>query len=224
MRYKAIIFDMDGTIVDTEHIWEQTNKEIIVRRGIEFTPELKKELASLLQGLGLPESCQIIKDVAGLDDDVETIIQETKQTAHHLYRTGIIFVKGFLEFHNNAINHGLKVGVATNADDGTLHITREKLNLEQLFGKHIYNISHVNNVSKPDPALYLHAAEQLGEDPDNCVAIEDSAHGIQAAKGAGILCFGINTANKPEQLRHADVVIDGYEEIDLKRLLKIDRK
>ena len=160
-----------------------------------------------------------------LDDSLEDLITETSHFACELYEREVRFIDGFLKFHREATQkYNLKVGLATNADTQTLTITDKKLNLKNLFGEHLYNISHVNEVCKPNPDLYLHAAKKLNLDPQECIAIEDSAHGIQAAQSAGIFCIGINSANTPEQLSKAHFTIDTYDEIDLPRLLKIPKK
>lgn len=93
------------------------------------------------------------------------------------------------------------------------------LNLENLFGKHMYTISHVANQPKPNPAIYLYAADQLGHQPHECIAIEDSPTGIQSAKDAGMYCIGINSSRRPELLRAAHAIINHYDEIDLDTLL-----
>ncbi len=111
------------------------------------------------------------------------------------------------------------MGIATNANDATLAITQQCLLLNSFFDNHVYGISCVNNVGKPNPAIYLHAAHQLGIDPHECIAIEDSANGIRAAQQAGMFCIGITTSGNPYQTEKAHLVVDSYKEIPLKELI-----
>ncbi len=219
MKYKAIIFDLDGTIVDTDRIWKQTNQILIESRGICYTPELRTELDSRTHGLTFQKSCIAIKELANLKESPEDLAREGRLIAISLYKQGIVYIKGFKEFHKAICTFNLDKAIATNADDHTIRLTDEILNLRQFFGKHIYGVSAVNYTPKPDPALYMHAAKELGYKPELCIAIEDSAFGVQAAKGAGMYCIGINTGGNPLALKKADAIINCYTEINIKKIL-----
>lgn len=220
MKYKAIIFDMDGTIIETNHIWNQARKDLIAARGVQIPHEVDQEIERNSIGLGLPQSCALIKEHAKLEDEIHVLVKEKSDRACALYAQGICFIDGFEHFfHNQVKKHPLKLSIATNADAQTVQVTNDALKLHHLFGEHIYNIEHVNFIGKPNPAIYLHAAKMLDVKPEECIAIEDSAHGIAAAKAAGMFCIGINTGKNRERLAHADMIIEQYDQFTLASLL-----
>lgn len=221
MNYKAIIFDLDGTIINTETIWDTASRELIKRRGIILDQKIELNLMSQIHGLALHKSCLLIKETAQLSESLEDLIQEKTEIAHTLFKKHIEFIPGFIEFHGQLATYNLKSGVATNATPETAELTDKILNLRQFFGEHIYNVAHVNFANKPDPALYLLAAQKLAVDPVACIAIEDSTHGVTAAKKAGMYCIGINTAHNRQALIDADSIVDSYSQIDLPALLEI---
>ncbi|MGE0207293.1 MAG: HAD family hydrolase, partial [Candidatus Babeliales bacterium] len=146
--------------------------------------------------------------------DVMTLVEQKSALAMKLFEKELQFVHGFQEFHQRVIDKELKTGIATNANNLTIATTDKALNLSSYFGQHIYGISCVKQ-GKPDPAIFLHTAEQLEAEPRDCIVIEDSPHGIQAAKAAGMTCIGINTGKNRKALEAADHIIDYYHEINL---------
>lgn len=219
-KYDAVIFDMDGTITLTDHIWGRASLMVLERRGIKPDNATLAKLQHATQGLAVHKSCLLIKETFNLSDPVEALIAENTSNVHNLYtQEGIVFVPGFEQFHETLTKHSLKTGIATSATPESAALTDRLLNLQRFFGNHIYNMGHVQYKNKPDPAVYLHAAEQLAVKPARCIAIEDSAHGIRAAKCAGLYCIGINTSGKLEQLKEADCIVAGYHEINLENLL-----
>lgn len=219
MKFKAIIFDMDGTIVNTEHLWHKATATLIAKRGITLSCQAQKNLHQRLSGLDVYQSCALIKQTIHAPESVTELIQEKTSLALSFYNNDITFIEGFTDFHQEARSLSLKMGIATNANDATLAITQQCLLLNSFFDNHVYGISCVNNVGKPNPAIYLHAAHQLGIDPHECIAIEDSANGIQAAQQAGMFCIGITTSGNPYQTEKAHLIVDSYKEIPLKELV-----
>lgn len=219
-NFAAIIFDMDGTIVQTENLWREASALLLSKSTLEITPEMRQELYDRSHGLAMRETCMLIKEYGQLSESIEELIVEKKRIANSLYAQGITFVPGFPEFHKQVSQANLKSGVATNADEHTLHTTNHVMNLSQFFGEHLYSIASVNNRCKPHPDIYLYAADKLQVDPRQCMAVEDSAHGITAAKAAGMWCIGINTSGDLNQLKDADIIISSYNAIDLAALRK----
>ncbi len=221
MRYHGIVFDMDGTIVDTEYIWGMATETFLKKRGFQLTADEKKAIEEHAAGANLFLNSAALKMLFNLPEDAEEIAQELVAFSNEHYAKGLRLIDGFEQFHAKVVGHNLKTALATNAVDSTFHLSKETLSLHRFFGEHLYNISHVDNKTKPDPAIYLHACQQLGLNPQHTVAIEDSAHGVRAAKAAGMFCIGINTAKNPALLKEADMVIDHYDHIDLVHLLEL---
>ncbi|MGZ6251139.1 MAG: HAD family hydrolase [Candidatus Chromulinivorax sp.] len=220
MQYKAIIFDMDGTIVSTEFMWQSATQAILDKHIGHLSQEKKDEIKSYLKGVALYESCKYLAQHSPHNMNPEEIIEEKLQLAHDLYsQDKVTFIPFFPEFHHKAKKHGLKTAIATNAISQTVEKTLEHLPLQDYFKEHIYHIDMIGKVSKPNPAIFLHAAKMLGVKPEECIVIEDSVHGIKAAKAAGMYCIAINTGNDRHLLTQADEIVDCYTEINLEKFI-----
>ena len=220
MKYKAIIFDMDGTIISTEIMWHTATQNILNIYASHLDQAQKDEIKIYLKGLALYESCKYIQKHSLLDVTADEILQEKARQAHDLYHTlGLSFIPFFPEFHAKVKNLNLKHAIATNATQETVDKTLKLLPLRDFFAEHIYNIDMVNRVCKPSPDIFLHAAKKIGVQPKDCVVIEDSVHGIKAAKAAGMYCIAINTGKDRHLLGEADEIVDCYTEINLDKLL-----
>ena len=217
MAFKAVIFDMDGTIIDSLGIWERTNKQVVELYGIKITKDIEKELVHqvVYGGHSFYDSCFLIKQIANIEGPVEEIAQKHRQLVHNEYQYRIKFMQGFEEFYTKIAARALAVALATNAENDLLALVNASFELSKFFGSHMYNASHVNNCHKPDPAVYLYAAEKLGLPPTSCVAIEDSVAGIKAAKSAGMYCIGLDVNSTGRLSKYADVEVSGYSAIDL---------
>lgn len=216
----AVIFDMDGTIVQTENLWRSASHAILSKSKLQLSTELLQEFYNRSHGLAIRETCSLIKEYGELEESIEELVMQKRIIARNLYTQGISFINGFPEFHYKISRLNLKSGVATNADEYTLQTTNQKMNLAKFFGEHLYSIEVVNNRCKPHPDIYLYAAEKLNVNPATCIAVEDSAHGIAAAKAAGMFCIGINTSHDLNQIKHADMIVETYDAIDLHALRK----
>lgn len=213
-KVKAVIFDMDGTIVQTEHIWQKVTRAALEKRGFSSFSQDQEAVLCSLSGIGLIESAQVLKKKFNLVDDVYALAEEKKQHAIKLFAQKISFINGFENFHKRLEGLWIPTSVATNADDASVKTLTRKLKLKRFFGQNIYNVSSVNNRAKPDPALFLHAAKQLNVKPYECVVFEDSLFGFQAAQAAGMRCIAIKNKLNKNLLHHVDDAIDSYDDAE----------
>lgn len=220
MKFQAVIFDLDGTIIDTQKIWKTATRDLISAHGTKISNEKSEEIDRILCGKGMHESCLLIKNQFKIKKTVEELVSEKKKIACNLYSKGLRFVKGFKSFHKKVLDLNLKTGIATSSARETLNSAKAQLKLELYFGNHIYDIKCVNNKPKPDPEIFLYTAKKLGIRPELCMVIEDSSCGITAAQKAGMFCIGINTYGERDLINHADCIVDYYDQINLKSLLE----
>lgn len=222
MRFQAIIFDMDGTIITSENIWEQAAHNIL-KKHTKLSEEECKDLLPFLKGGSLYTTCSYIQKTFNTQASVEQLMTEKKEHAFRKFHDQIQLIEGFDRFHEKLTQKNLKCAIATNASLPELNKILEYIPLHNFFNKHMYTVDHVFKRAKPKPDVYLHAASQLNIAPELCIAIEDSAHGITAAKAAGMYCIGINTGKNRSAISHADEIIEHYDEINLEKLLKKDQ-
>ncbi len=219
MKYKAIIFDMDGTIITTETAWERADKELLKSKA-HLSEKECMAILPMLKGASLYATCAFIKDTFNPKETLEELIAEKEQLAFKRFKAEARLIEGFDRFHKKITELNLKTAIATNANQRSLDRILQHIPLDQFFKHHIYSIDIVNKVPKPKPDIYLHAAAQLGVEAQHCIAIEDSAHGITAAKAAGMFCIGINTGMDRNAIAHADHIIDMYDDLNIESLMQ----
>ncbi|AXK60560.1 HAD family hydrolase [Candidatus Chromulinivorax destructor] len=220
-KYSAIIFDMDGTTVDTDHLWKIGNAPILDSHAPHLSQDEKNKITQQFHTLTIYEVWKCVQGHCSIDISSDEIIDENIKHLHTIYQTqGISYIPHFDKFHAQVKERGLKTAIATSSQKETVDIIIKVVGLDKIFEEHIYHVDHVNRAYKPKPDVYLHAAKMLGVQPCKCIAIEDSATGIKAAKAAGMYCIGINTGKNRDNLKQADEIVECYSEIDLDRLLQ----
>jgi len=207
---KAIIFDAEGVVVDTEILWDKSQDVLLGRRGLEYDRDyLKPRMAgqTLLQG------AELMVDYYNLDEQPSAIEQERKDLIHDLFENEIHFIHGFVPFINNLNGSPLKKSIATAMNKTLMVKVEKKLRLEQYFGNHVYYIEDVGNKSKPEPDVFLFAARNLGVNSSDCIVIEDAPHGIEAANRAGMFSIGLVTTFSHDHLKNANFIADDFEKL-----------
>jgi beta-phosphoglucomutase len=216
MQTAACIFDLDGVIVDTARYHFLAWKRLTDQLGIHFTEEDNERL----KGVSRMASLEIILEIGrrDLDEKLKLKYATLKNNWYVEYITRMTpdeILPGCLEFIKELRNAGIRVAVGS-ASKNTPTIL-ERVGILHLFDA----VADGNNVkkAKPDPEVFLKAAEMLGVSPGQCVVFEDAAAGVQAALNAGMMCIGIGSE---KNLGKAHFVINGLNEMSLSKLRSIE--
>jgi len=210
----TIIFDNEGVIADTESIWDKEQKEFLGRRRIRYN---KSSIKHLLGGRSLIEGVKILKKEYNIKGEDELLSLERLSIVKHLLAANVNYIKGFTDFYN-IVRNRYKMCVATSMHEELLEIIDKKLCLSELFNAHIYSLKHVGYKSKPCPDIFLYAAQKLRSKPENCLVIEDSPNGIDAALSAGMKCIGLATTYPHKRLRNASLTVKSFNEINIDKI------
>ncbi len=211
-RFDAAIFDFDGTIAETAHLWQMVDEAFLGARGIAFT----KDYARTLTTMGFERGALYTIERYGLDDKPEDIVAEWGSLSRALYRTKVELRPGARDYILALREKGIPCALATSNDPGVLD-SMENVNMGELFDVRV----HANDVSTPktEPDIYLEAARRLGVAPERCIVFEDLAAGIRSANRAGMLTCALKTedpAHDWDEVRGAaDVSLLSWDELDL---------
>jgi len=206
---EAIIFDADGVILDSEKLWDKGQEEFLKRRGFRYD---RDKLKHLMTSTSPAEGVLVMQKHYGFTGDPGLLARERIEIVRGLFETELSLMPGFLDFFNS-IKSTYKTCIATSLDQELLSIADRRLGLSGFFGPNIFTIAQVGHKGKPDPAIFLYAAQQVGSRPEQCLVIEDSPYGITAAKRAGMKCIGLATTYGSEMLAEADAVVQSFGQI-----------
>ena len=205
---------MDGTIIKTEHIWDHVTQETLDHYGIIMEADAFTLFRKDLAGMSSESSATVIQRKFDIQDSIKNIAAKQNTIANRLLASSTEYIEGFEEFHQKIVAAKMPHALATNTDLAPLEAIRKAINLDHKFGSNIYSIAHVNFKAKPDPAVFLHAAQKLGIEPEMCIVFEDTIHGFNAAKAAGMRCIAISNERNQHVLSYATNTINNYYEAE----------
>lgn len=204
---KVVIFDMNGVLIDDEHIHELAFTKVIEQQGLNFTHQ---EFEKFCFGRTDKEAFENIIDQFHIDLDVDLALKNKHQIYTELfpvqkktYPHVIDLVKELSKLHD--------LGVVSSASREELNMILHHLGIADYFSATVSadDITH----GKPDPEPYLLISQELMVDPYHCIVIEDSPAGIASAKAADMKCIGITTTHNHDQLHMADWVVGDFREV-----------
>lgn len=207
---KAVIFDMDGVIVDSEPMHARAAILALSRFGVNLT----MEYLDTFIGCTMNYMCKKMIDDFKINATVSELHQandEMKQLL--LEKEGHIEVPYVVDLIKNLYDNKVKLIIASSSSAEAIEGVMEALHILSYFEGYVSGNCIAN--PKPAPDIFLAAAKQLGIKPEECIVIEDSYHGVTAAKAANMTCIGYANPNSGKQdLRKADILVEGFEEID----------
>jgi len=209
--FKAVIFDMDGVIIDSEPM--HARAAILALK--KFQVDVTKEYLEASIGSNIRYICsRMIEDFQIKNASVEDIIQANNEMKRVLLdKEGHITVPYAIELIKNLYDNKIKLIIASSSSCEEIEGVMDSLHIRQYFEGYVSG-SNVAN-PKPAPDIFLKAVEKLGLSVDECIVIEDSFHGVTAAKAANIACIAYRNPHSGNQdLRGADILVEGFDEVD----------
>ena len=184
-RFKAAIFDADGTIIDSMYVWEKVDIDFLTEHGIAVT----REYSDAVRGMFFKTAAEYTKNKYGLDESVEEIMQTWLNMARREYESNVRskpFVREYLEYLRQ---NDIKIGLATSSDPYLLEPVLTNNGLYEYFDTVCYTSEVGKNKRFPD--VYIRTAEKLCVEPEECIVFEDIPEGIEGADKAGMYTVAV---------------------------------
>ena len=211
MKYKCIIFDCDGVLVDSESISAKVFREMASELGCNLDFEtVRKQIT----GTSMKENLKFFADCVGhaLPDDFE---MEFRRRSYEAFKTELKPVKGI---HSLLEKITVPYCTASSGPKKKIRLNLTTTNLIDKFDGNIFSSYDIGSW-KPEPGIYLHAAKQMGFQPNECAVIEDSLTGVKAAKAGGFDVFGFTQKGNEEPYEELGATVF-FDMSELDELLK----
>jgi beta-phosphoglucomutase len=208
--FKAVLFDMDGVIVDTEPLHHKAYHLMFAEVNINVTAALYESFT----GQATLSICEKLVSDFDLSESPQYLVKLKRKHFKYLFENDktLSLLGGVLELIKEYHSHGLTLVLASSASMPNIERIFNRFDLNKYF---VAKLSGADlKASKPHPEIFIKAAEASGYPPEHCMVIEDSTNGIAASKAANIFCVGYNsTHSKNQDYSQADLVIQDFNEI-----------
>lgn len=209
--FSAVIFDFDGTLVDSMWMWEDIDREYLDRFGIDFSPGMQFDL----EGLGIEETAAYFRDVLKVPQKPEDMIKDWIDMAFSIYQEDVVYKPYAREFLEYLSFCGVKMGVATSNSIELVSACMDSLGTWEYMNA-VTSASEVKS-GKPSPDVYLNVAKKLSVHPRDCLVFEDVPKGVLAGKNAGMETCGVydlfSASRQDELMKISDHYIRDFGEL-----------
>ena len=212
---KAVIFDMDGLLIDSEPFWRMSQKRIFSKRGLnlvedDFESFMGKRVDEVVEIIYKKKPWQDKTQAEIADEIVEGVIELVEERGKAL--------PGVEKTLQKLQDNNFKIGLASSSNLRIIKAVLKKLKLEAFF--EVVHSAQFEEYGKPHPQIFISTAKMLGVSPSECLVMEDSFHGVIAALAANMKCIAIpdKKANNISRFVIADQVLESMEEFDLESM------
>lgn len=207
-RYRAVVFDMDGLLLDTETLWHEAEVELFERHGAEFTWDDKLAV----MGTSFAVTAAYFADRLGTSrEQGDALVAEMIELMYERVQRAVQARPGAVELLNGLREiNDVRLGLASNSPRRLVDAALASAGMTDGFDA-IVTSDDVEH-AKPAPDIYLLVCERLGVPPSSALALEDTESGVAAAKAAGLVCIGVPQFAETD-VSAADRVIDSLEEL-----------
>ncbi len=192
--YEAVIFDLDGSLVDSMWMWKAIDIEYLEGFGIDAPKDLQKEIG----GRSFIETARYFKERFGIEDSIEKIGDDWNRMAFDKYTHEVPLKKGAREFLDECDKKGISLGIASSNSTELIEQVLLSHDIRECF-KSVKSGTEIHK-GKPAPDVYLAVAKELNVDPEKCLVFEDLVDGIMAGKNAGMTVVAVSD----DYSRHSD--------------------
>jgi HAD superfamily hydrolase (TIGR01509 family) len=205
----AVIFDMDGVLVDSEAVWDDVRKRFVEEKGGRWHDDAQRDM----MGMSSTEWSQYVRDRLGVEMEPEEISREIADRVADVYRERLPLLPGAVE-SVRSLGREWPLAVASSSNRHVIDLVLELAGIADAF--RVTVSSEEVGAGKPAPDVYLEAAKGLGVEPPACAAIEDSSNGIRSAHAAGMSVVAVPNRDfppEPEALDLANLTVASLTEL-----------
>lgn len=213
---KAVIFDLDGTLLDNNEVHFKAWKKYLKESGMEISDE---DFKKYISGRTNKDAVVHLYKKEMTEDEASKYYLKKEEIYRKMYKIDIAPIAGLNNFLKDLKTHNITMAIATSGIQVNIDFMFDHLPIKKYFKKIISSADI--RIGKPDPEIFLKTAEALHTAPENCIVFEDSIAGVRAGKAEGMKVVALTTSHKPEQLKEADMIIEDYTEIDFERLMSL---
>jgi len=210
-KIKSILFDMDGTVLESEGLFARAEHALLKDYGVEIDIAELNDFRGMSEGEFYPSFISRYR----LNKDTETLKQQLKSMLFSMFRTDLCYVEGFCNFYEQQVRlSNRKTALVTNTTIDIVREVRACIDIDRYF-QHIITSSDVS-APKPSPIPYQQAMSMLHSSPQEAMIIEDSSSGLRSAVDSGAMVIGLATtlsASQIHQIHDSIIVLDNYSEI-----------